>query len=340
MFFIEYRDPLFGVIVFFMMLFIITFSSYWYKKIKQKDDKNLLNKFLKKFESNSTNFKSAIKSNVLASKSWVLVADAYNSRGEFEKAIEIYKLLLENQPSVSLKRELLFLLAKTYFRAGFLERSRTIFLEILKQYPRSPEVLKYLLLTYEKLHKYSDALDVIEPMQVQGVDVSLDKDYLEATMIIKCQDSEKSEKVDKLLEIYSNSLHLKRVIFEYVFKNDAKKAWSSLDLSDLDSMVDILWNLDKESCNFDIISKSSFLSELYSAKGYVKTSKNSDILEFNILIHLDGKVETTLGFEYLCKRCKATSPLAFHRCMHCYSIDSLKVEYYLKSNSYESMYSF
>jgi len=342
MFFIEYRDPLFGIIVFFMMIFVITFVSYWYKKLKREDDKKSLVMFLQKFESKSIdkNLKAAIQSKLLADKSWILVADAYLVHGAFEKAIEIYKALLENQPSAVLKREVLFLLGKTYFKAGFLERSHTIFLEILKQYPRSPEVLKYLLLVYEKLHKYKDALDVIEPMQAQNIDTERDKSYVELLMIMQCSDMESREKSEKLLAIYSRGFHLQRVIFEYLFRVDAELAWKHLDLSRLESLVDILWRLDKESCNFDIISKSAFLSELYSAKGYITTSKTSSVFEFNVLIHLEGKVDTTLGFEYLCTSCKTSSPFAFNRCMQCYTIDSLEVEYHLKSDVNESMYSF
>lgn len=342
MLYIEYRDPLFSVIILFMIIFMMTFVSYWYKKAKSSEDEKLLQKFLKKFESAEvdSSLKSAINSSFLADKSWKLVADAHVLHGEYEQAIEVYKTLLENRVSASSKREVMFLLGRTYFKAGFLERSRQIFLNILKQYPRSPETLKYLLLSYEKLHKYQDALDVIEPMQAQNLDVELDKDYLESLMIIRCSDMLQEQKIEKLLSIYKSSFHLQRLIFEYLFRVDPQTAWKNLDLSRVENLSDILWNLKEELCNFDIIAQSAFLSELYSAKGYLKTSKKSSIFELNVLIHIRESVDATLGFEYFCSSCKKSSPLPFHRCMHCYSIDTLEIEYKLESGVNEFMYSF
>lgn len=342
MLYIEYRDPLFSVIILFMIIFMMTFVSYWYKKAKSSEDEKLLQKFLKKFESTEVDgsLRSAINSSYLAAKSWKLVADAHVVHGEYEQAIEIYKTLLENNLSIGLQREVMFLLGKTYFRAGFLERSRQIFLNILKQYPRSPETLKYLLLTYEKLHKYRDALDVIEPMQAQGLDVDLDKDYLEVLMILRSFDMEQEQKTEQLLAIYKKSFHLQRLIFEYLFRIDPQIAWKNVDLSRVEKLSDILWNLKEESCNFDIIAQSAFLNELYSAKGYLQTSKKSSLFELNVLINIEKSVDATLGFEYFCSSCKKVAPLPFHRCMHCYSIDTLEIEYKLESSVNESMYSF
>lgn len=342
MLYIEYRDPLFSVIVLFMIIFMMTFVSYWYKKAKSSEDKKSLQKFLKKFESTEVDcsLRSAINSSYVADKSWKLVAEAHLIHGEYEQAIEIYKTLLENNLCVELKREVMFLLGRTYFRAGFLERSRQIFLNILKQYPRSPETLKYLLLTYEKLHKYRDALDVIEPMQAQGLDVELDKDYLEVLKILGSFDMKQEKKIERLLSIYKKSFHLQRLIFEYLFRVNPVIAWENLDLSRAEKLADILWNLTEEACNFDIISKSAFLNELYSAKGYLQNAKKSSLFELNILIHIKEEVDATLGFDYFCSSCKKESPLPFHRCIHCYSIDTLEIEYKLESSINESMYSF
>ena len=47
LFFIEFRDPLFGLIVFFTLIFVITFVSYWWGKYKYREDSKYLDKFLK-----------------------------------------------------------------------------------------------------------------------------------------------------------------------------------------------------------------------------------------------------------------------------------------------------
>ncbi|MFP4333633.1 MAG: tetratricopeptide repeat protein, partial [Campylobacterales bacterium] len=49
-FFIEYRDPLFGIILFFTIVFIISLSSIlWRMYSTRKNEKNL-RKFVKRFE--------------------------------------------------------------------------------------------------------------------------------------------------------------------------------------------------------------------------------------------------------------------------------------------------
>jgi hypothetical protein len=79
----------------------------------------------------------------------------------------------------------------------------------------------------------------------------------------------------------------------------------------------------------DIISKNSFLRELYSARGDVELSSRSTIFEFDILIKLQKKANATLSFEYICNNCKNISPFAFSRCSICHAIDSAQVEWSL-----------
>jgi len=80
----------------------------------------------------------------------------------------------------------------------------------------------------------------------------------------------------------------------------------------------------------DIISKNSFLQELYSARGDLELASRSSIFEFDILINLKNSgVNATLNFEYVCENCKQVSPFAFHRCSFCHNIDTSRVEWSL-----------
>ena len=163
-FFIEFRDPLFSIIVFFTIIFIITFFSYWWGRYKKREDSRQLSKFLQQFHTLPTHdeLKVLISDGKLSQKSWLLLANAYYKNGDYEKSIEIYNeiLKLDNKNAT---RETMFLLGKTYFKAGFLERSKQVFLEILKKNPRTPEALHYLLLVYEYMKDYKSALEVLEP---------------------------------------------------------------------------------------------------------------------------------------------------------------------------------
>lgn len=67
----------------------------------------------------------------LSEKSWLLLANAYTKNGNYEKSIEIYSELLKVGDKANY-RDTMFLLGKSYFKAGFLE-IKTDLLEILKK---------------------------------------------------------------------------------------------------------------------------------------------------------------------------------------------------------------
>ncbi len=149
--FIEFRDPLFGVIVFFVLIFIVAMFSYWWGRYKLRVDDKTLDRFASQFHKlpSEKELKSLISEGGLSEKSWLLLAHTYEKEGDFEKAIEIYQALIEFQKDGEARRETMLLLGQVYFKAGFLERSKEIFLQILKAQPRTPQALEQLLLVYE-----------------------------------------------------------------------------------------------------------------------------------------------------------------------------------------------
>ena len=343
--FIEYRDPLFGIIVFFVLVFVIALFSYWWGRFKTKDDHRHLDRFLNQFKTppSEMELKELISSSKISSKSWLLLADLYSQNGEYEKSIEIYyELLAHIQEDVN-KKDILFLLGKTYFKAGFLQRSQNVFLEILKANPRTPQALRYLLLIYEHLKDYKSALSVLEPLDELGEDVKNDKIYLEVILLLNDYAMDEHEKTQRLLSLYKEHRRFAYLIFEYLFKKDPKVAWKNLDQSQCQRVSDLLWNLDEDFIDFDIISENVYLRELYSAKGFVTLEQGSSVFEFDLLINLrksDYK-GATLSFEYICKQCKQIYPFAFHRCPSCHAIDSvlsepiISKEYSENNNSFQ-----
>jgi len=326
-FFIEFRDPLFGIIIFFVLIFVITFFSYWLNRFKKREDYKHLDKFLKKFNTipSQDELKVLIAKGELSEKSWVLLAHSYVKNGNYEKGIEIYSELLKVGDKDNY-RDTLFLLGKTYFKAGFLERAKQIFLEILKSNPRTPQALNYLLLVYEKMRDYNAALEVLEPLDALKEDIRTDDAYLRAMLILNDINMIVETKVDELLKIYSNLNGLTYLIFEYIFRVNPKLAWENFDSSRAELLVDILWSINKRDLNFDIIMQNSYLRELYSAKGYINEAKKSSVFEFDVLINLNDSANATLSFEYICDNCKQISPFAFNRCASCHAIDTSRVE--------------
>ncbi len=322
-FFIEFRDPLFGIIIFFALVFIITISSYWWTKYKSKEKTKSLDKFLKDFKIVPTTkeLKLLISKGEMSEKSWILLARLYSKNGDFEKSIEIYRELIEVTDKSNVK-EIMYLLGRIYFKAGFLERSKKVFLEILRNNPRSPLVLYDLVLVYEYMKDYNAALEALEPLDELKNDVSLDSLYLKAMKILNDNDLSNELKAYELLELYKISGNLTYMIFEFLFRVNPKLAWDNLDSSKSELLTDIFWHIDKKDLDFDIISNNGYLRELYSARGDIKDLSRSSVFEFDMLINLDKKVNATLSFEYICDNCKNIFPFAFNRCGNCHAIDT------------------
>jgi tetratricopeptide (TPR) repeat protein len=336
-YFIEFRDPLFSIIVFFVLVFVITVVSYWWGRYKNQEDSKQLDAFLDSFRTlpSQDELGILINSGDLSQKSWLLLAQSYFNNGDYEKSIEIYNELLKVFPTLNSK-DTMFLLGRTYFKAGFLERSKQIFIEILKHNPRTPQVLEYLLLVYENLRDYQSALDVLESLEELKIDREKDRIYFSILELLNNQDLLVEEKVKQLLAIYKDKHQLTYMIFEYFFKIDPKLAWEHLDSSKSQSLVDIFWYLDAKDLNFDIISKNSYLRELYSARGDIALVKESSSFEFDLLIKLNNNANATLNFEYICDNCKQSYPFAFHRCSHCHTLNTLQVEYSLTKDYHRS----
>jgi lipopolysaccharide assembly protein B len=330
-FFIEFRDPLFSIIIFFAIIFMITFLSYWWGRYKTKEDSKHLDKFLRQFRAlpSKNELKILISSGELSHKAWLLLANSYVKNGDFEKGIEIYHEILKVSQGKS-EKETMFLLGKVYFKAGFLERSKKIFLEILKKTPRTPQALRYLLLVYEYTRDYKAALEVLEPLGALNAEIAKDEAYLKSLSLLNGVGLSASQKADELLAIYVTSYRLTYLTFEYLFRVNPKLAWENFDSSRSESLTDILWSLDSKNLDLDIIAKNSYLRELYSARGDVELASSSSIFEFDVLIHVkNASLNATLSFEYICSACKQRYPFSFHRCTGCHEIDTLKVEWRL-----------
>lgn len=333
-FFIEFRDPLFSVIIFFAIIFVITFFSYWWGRYKRKEDSRHLDKFLRQFRSlpSKDELKTLISGGELSEKSWLLLAHSYSKNGDYERSIDIYNEILRLSNSYN-KKETMFLLGRTYFKAGFLERAKHIFLEILKNSPRTPQALRYLLLVYEYMRDYKSALDVLEPLDELNEDITKDRAYLQSLELLNDTSLSIEDKSEKLLKIYSQTHQLSYLVFEYLFRVDPKLAWKNFDSSKSELLTDILWNLNTSHLNLDIISQNGHLRELYSARGDIEAATGSSIFEFDVLIGLkQSSVNATLNFEYICDTCKQIYPFVFHRCTSCHAIDTARVEWTIAKN--------
>ena len=342
--FIEYKDPLFGIILFFALIFMVTFFSYWWGRFKTKEDEKSFDKFIKGFHTLPTEkeLDDILKSSGLSHKSLYLLASTYIQNGDFEKGIEIYTSILDKKLSAEEKKEAMLLLGQTYLKAGFLKRSQELFLEILARHPRTPSALRFLLVIYEKMRTFDKAKELLEPLDEMDLETAKDAMYLSIVSLQYNQKLPSEQKVKKIIGWYEDNHQLGYMIFEYLFKQTPSLAWKHLDQSLCIRIADILWNLEAHQLDLDIISSNAFLRELYSAKGIISSAQQSDIFELDVLINLHSKgyQGADLQFEYLCGSCKQVFPFSFHRCPNCLAIDTLKSEMLLTKASFETNLSF
>lgn len=343
-FFIAYRDPMFGIIILFAIVFVLSFANYWWGVFKNKEEKQSIEKFVKKFEivTDESEYKKLLEDFSIPLESLALLAHAYSKSGDFEKAINIYLVALKRVKGKEEKQYLLSTLGKVYFKAGFLRRSADVFLESLRLNPRNEESLKYLTVAYEQLQEYAKAEEVLNSLEELGAKVSLQKNFLYALSIIKDKMLSDAHKVEKLSRLAKVEPFLKRLLFEFMQQNSIKIEPSLFETLQFESMIDLLWYMDDFA--FDISTcKDTLVMQIAMAKGLIPYQEIEDgKFEFEVL----GKLQTLsyhkvgLNFEYVCGECKQVFPIHFYRCPNCQSIDSVKIQTSLTKVSDEENLSF
>ncbi len=343
-FFIESRDPLFGIIIFFLLLFLLSFMSYVWGRRKSVLQHKAMERFLRTFTQPSTEVAmvSQIHENATTNETWLALAAGFEHQGNFEKSTEIYHALLTKNNDTLVQKEVLLKMGRSYFKAGFLERSRQSFLQVLQHYPRTPYALEHLILIYEHLQHYDHALEVVESLiEIEG-GRRIEKRYLQARECITNPKLSIDEKAAFLLSLYTQHAQLGYLVFEYLFTYRPALAWRHFDHALAPRLVDVLWRLPVENLDLDIIALNGFLRELFSARGSCDLAQSSSVFELDVLIALQHTRTTkaTLQCEYVCKECHQISFLPFHRCPTCHAIDSIDTLMSLTKERYEENHSF
>ncbi len=332
---LEYRDPLFGIIVFFALIFFISFITYSFSAYKERRARKDYRKLLRRFEIGKLKEEDYVhlyKTYNLPFDSIILLASTFVHKGNYNKAISVYLTLLEHVTDRVKKEELLELLGTTYFKGGFLQRSREIFLRILKFSPRNTKALKHLLIINEKLKEYGAAKEIINCLEEIGIDIEKDRLFIETLAIINDPIESYEKKSEKLYEIFKANPLIQRLIAQFYLQFNKELFWKYADLFDYKKIVDLMWYLNFDDIDFDKVSKNIFLNELYNAKGYLKNLDHSDDFVFDILMTLnkhEHKVPATIDFEFICNSCKHIHPIYDTRCPHCHSILTFEVKYNL-----------
>ena len=338
-----YNDPLFSILLIIVSALIISIVTYaWGLYKQQKEEGNLL-KFLDKFDSSECSLDTddmPFEEHMF--KPLTLLAKAFENSGEYHKAINIYLYIIKHISDEPAKLELMERLGNTYLHAGFLERARSIYTEILRKRPRNTKVLYELGIVYEMMHRYDKAREIIEPLNTLGEDTHTLSEFLTLSALTLDKILNTEEKIAALKEILEEEPKLYRQIVDTLLKLETASAWKIIDPSRIKEIIDILWFLPNSQVDLDIITSDERLSTLYYAKGYLqKPSLKSGIFAVDMLATAreNGFGEGDLLFSYLCKKCKQSFPVSFKRCPNCMTINSVEVEEKIAKASPKTDYS-
>jgi len=326
----SYRDPLFSILIIVILSLIIALVTYGWSIYQQQKDKSTLHKFLEKFNTKECALDTSnmpYESGIF--KPLVLLANAFDNSGEYHKAINIYIYLIKHTVNRVDNFDLMQKLGETYLRAGFLERAKKIYSQILQKQPRNIKVLYELGIVYEMMREYDMAKEVIEPLQILGEDTKEFENFLEFEKISSIKNIELDRKIELLNDLLDREPALYRPILALFFRIDIKKAWAIVDKKSLHSVLDILWFLPYSQLDLDVIANDKRLLTIYYAKGYIEDREiASGIFAVDILAssRVSGYDSGNLVFSYLCKKCKQNFPVSFIRCPNCLAINTIKVE--------------
>lgn len=302
----------------FSVLLLVAIFSYFWGVFSLKDQKNSIDKFVNKFQSQSNldqKYQDMLIRLDIDSGSLNALAGIFARSGEFNKAIAIYLIALQKAITKS-QKELIFLnLGKAYLKAGFMQRSIEVFLEAIKISPKNIDALSHLGLGFEKLRLHDKSLEVLDALQEQGVDVAQEIAYTKA-LKLKNSQMEFEQKVAKMAKFANDFKLVSRMILELFIINGK-------DVNLINIKPDLAHCLDILYLNDGVLDGDEY-KELYSAKGL----NNAQISDFNLnllKVARDNNLNATLSFSYICKECKGSYPLFFYRCNHCARLGSCAI---------------
>jgi len=329
---LDYRDPLTGVIVIVTFIFIASFVTYTIGIYNERKSRKEYRKLLNRFELGNLKEEDYIhlySTYNLPFDSIILLASSFLHQGKHNKAISVYLALLEHVKEPVKKEELLELLGNSYFKSGMLQRSKDIYLKILKFSPRNKVALHNLLLIFQNLNEYSRANEVLDALEELDEDTIKERIYLQILQIINDPILSFEKKSIQLYNNFVINKKLERIVTSFLIKFNKELFWNNISEFNPLKIIDTLWYLDFEDIDWEKVNGNKVLEDIYSAKGYINSSKQSDSFELNVLIATKNsttKSDLGLNFEFICSKCKKTHPIYESRCPHCSDTLSFIVE--------------
>lgn len=360
-FFVEYRDPMFGLLVLVALVLVVAVLHYAWRTLSSKSQKKGLEGFIKKFDI-ADEHKDLLRASSLSLENLHFLAGIFTKSGEFEKAIQIYLIALEKIKDKGEQEAIFYDLAEVYFRAGFLQRSVEVLLNALNLRPRNEKALKLLKIVYLRLKRYDEVLQSLDALFELGCEVSKEREFINVVALKNGAQSgalgEKNLSVDdkrnQNLALNAQNSALKSENSVNLNSSDETLALSSKNLNSAQNYENnelvkrfLLENGAEIHAEFELVidllykgKRAIFLDdnayfELFCAmklapkrQNYAFTNPKLKMLE----ILNDNDFKARLSFSYVCTHCKNQMPLFFYHCPICYEFGGCKILYEVRDD--------
>lgn len=345
-FFVEYRDPMFGLLVLVALVLVVALLHYAWRTLSSKSQKKGLEGFIKKFDI-ADEHKDLLRASSLSLENLHFLAGIFTKSGEFEKAIQIYLIALEKIKDKGEQEAIFYDLAEVYFRAGFLQRSVEVLLNALNLRPRNEKALKLLKIVYLRLKRYDEVLQSLDALFELGCEVSKEREFINVIALKNgAQSGALGEKNLSVDDKRSQNLALNAQNSALKSENSANLNSSDLNSKNANSKVKNLENSNLNSKDLNSAPKNSAqIPKNYENNELVKRfllENGAEIhAEFELVIDLlyKGKraifLDDNAYFELFC-----AMKLAPKRSNYTFTNPKLKMLEILNDNDFKARLSF
>jgi len=309
---LDYRDPLFSVIVFLSLILITILITNLVSNLREKNRVKHLKEFIDKFDFLDNQEIKSIFSQNISINALVLLALAFEKEGNYERSLNIYLTLLDKVNKQE-KFEILQNMAEVYIKAGFLQKAKEALLEILRNKPRDIKALKTLIVVDDKLKNFDEIENIIEIFEELDEDVKKEKGNL---CFQKAMFENDKQKLRQLVKEYP---FLKRNYVSYFIYINPKEVFDNITEDEVYEMIDIFWNYD------NLPLKNNGFIQIKGAKKEITTTIKSPVFELEVLKYTPHNL-ADLEFEYICSNCKHIFPIYENRCPKCKELFTFKTE--------------
>lgn len=337
-----YKDPLFSIIIIIAIIVLVAIADYTRNRYKQKAKRQSVSDFAKNFEYYGVdeNISGLMDISQYPTSMLTFIANVYVTNGNFSEAIKIYLTILDKTQNLKDKMEVLELLGLAYYKAGFMQRAKNIFIEILKNNPRNAKVLSLLMQTYEILGEYKNAFSVISCIEELNEKVDEVKKYMQILILINDSIMPLKEREKEILRINKESKITNKLVLNYLKTYNIQGFWDLIIQSkDIHNYIDILWNI--QNPILDKIKDNKQICDIYRAKGVICDEIECDIFELETLriLNKHSNKKGNLGFKYRCSICQGIFPFETYRCPSCGELGNINLALEIMELKNEKNYS-